>query len=122
MGKARLDGYRKKAFLVSKIDVRTRKVAALQVDESLRRLQTDHIDLLQFHEIIRDTDPERIFAAGGGTEAMLDAKKAGKVRYIGFTGHKRADINLKMLEPGFYHSFTFYTVQMPLNLMDADYK
>jgi len=81
MGKALLDGYRKKAFLMSKIDGRTRKVAALQIDESLRRLQTDHIDLLQFHEIIRDTDPERIFAAGGGMEAMLEAKKAGKVRW-----------------------------------------
>ncbi|PYY05375.1 MAG: aldo/keto reductase [Acidobacteria bacterium] len=121
MGKALLDGYRKKAFLMSKIDGRTRKVAALQIDESLRRLQTDHIDLLQFHEIIRDTDPERIFAAGGGMEAMLEAKKAGKVRYIGFTGHKSPDIHLKMLETGFSHSFTFDTVQMPLNVMDAHY-
>ena len=122
MGKALLDGYRKKAFLMSKIDGRTRKVAALQIDESLRRLQTDHIDLLQFHEIIRDTDPERIFAAGGGMEAMLEAKKAGKVRYIGFTGHKSPDIHLKMLETGFSHSFTFDTVQMPLNVMDAHYR
>jgi len=121
MGKALLDGYRKKAFLMSKIDGRTRKVAALQIDESLRRLQTDHIDLLQFHEIIRDTNPERIFAAGGGMEAMLEAKKAGKVRYIGFTGHKSPDIHLKMLETGFSHSFTFDTVQMPLNVMDAHY-
>ena len=121
MGKALLDGYRKKAFLMSKIDGRTRKVAALQIDESLRRLQTDHIDLLQFHEIIRATDPERIFAAGGGMEAMLEAKKAGKVRYIGFTGHKSPDIHLKMLETGFSHSFTFDTVQMPLNVMDAHY-
>ena len=121
MGKALRDGYRKKAFLMSKIDGRTPKVAARQIDESLRRLQTDHIDLMQFHEVIRDTDPDRIFGAGGGIEAMLDAKKAGKVRYIGFTGHKSPDIHLKMLETGFAHNFTFDTVQMPLNVMDAHY-
>ena len=121
MGKALRDGYREKAFLMSKIDGHTRKAAAQQIDESLRRLQTDHIDLLQFHEVIRDTDPEHIFAAGGGMEAMLEAKKAGKVRYIGFTGHKSPDIHLKMLETGFAHQFTFDTVQMPLNVMDAHY-
>ena len=121
MGKALRDGYREKAFLMSKIDGHTRKAAVQQIDESLRRLQTDHIDLLQFHEVIRDTDPEHIFAAGGGMEAMLEAKKAGKVRYIGFTGHKGPDIHLKMLETGFAHQFTFDTVQMPLNVMDAHY-
>jgi predicted aldo/keto reductase-like oxidoreductase len=121
MGKALRDGYRQKAFLMTKIDGRTRKAAAEQIEESLRRLQTDHIDLLQFHEVIRDTDPERIFAAGGGMEAVLDAKKQGKVRYIGFTGHKSPDIHLKMLKTASAHQFTFDAVQMPLNVMDAHY-
>src|ERR1700683_5354029 len=97
MGKALRDGYRQKAFLMTKIDGRTRKAAAQQIEESLRRLQTDRIDLLQFHEVIRDTDPDLIFAAGGGMEAALEAKKAGKIRYIGFTGHKSPDIHLQML-------------------------
>ncbi len=88
MGKALRDGYRQKAFLMTKIDGRTKAAAEQQLNQSLQRLQTDHIDLLQFHEVIRDTDPERIFAAGGGMEAVVAAKKAGKVRYIGFTGHK----------------------------------
>ena len=121
MGKALRDGYRQKAFLMTKIDGRTRKAAAQQIEESLRRLQTDCIDLLQFHEVIRDTDPERIFAAGGGMEAALDAKKQGKVRYIGFTGHKSPDIHLKMLKTASAHQFTFDAVQMPLNVMDAHY-
>jgi predicted aldo/keto reductase-like oxidoreductase len=121
MGKALRDGYRQKAFLMTKIDGRTKKAAAEQMDESLRRLQTDHIDLLQFHEIIRDTDPDRIFAPGGGMEAVLEAKKQGKVRYIGFTGHKSPDIHLKMLNTAFAHQFTFDAVQMPLNVMDAHY-
>src|SRR6202007_1524043 len=82
MGKALRDGYRQKAFLMTKIDGQTKKAAAAQIDESLHRLQTDHIDLLQFHEVIRMTDPERIFASGGGLEAALEAKKAGKVRFI----------------------------------------
>src|SRR5215471_17197993 len=88
MGKALQDGYRKKAFLMTKIDGQTKKAAAQQLEESLRRLQTDHIDLLQCHEVIRDTDPARIFAEGGGMEAVLEARKQGKVRFIGFTGHK----------------------------------
>ena len=121
MGKALRDGYRQKAFLMTKIDGRTKKAAAEQMDESLRRLQTDHIDLLQFHEVIRDTDPDRIFAPGGGMEAVLEAKKQGKVRYIGFTGHKSPDIPLKMLDTAFAHQFTFDAVQMPLNVMDAHY-
>jgi len=121
MGKALGDGYRQKAFLMSKIDGRTKKAAAAQIDESLRRLQTDHIDLMQFHEVIRDGDPDRIFSEGGGMEAMLEAKKAGKVRYIGFTGHKSPDIHLKMLNTAFAHNFTFDSVQMPLNVMDAHY-
>jgi predicted aldo/keto reductase-like oxidoreductase len=122
MGKALRDGYRKKAFLMTKIDARTRKGAARQVDESLRRLQTETIDLLQFHEVIRDTDPELIFAANGGMEAVLEAKQKGKVRYIGFTGHKSPDIHLKMLNTAFSHDFTLNSVQMPLNLMDAHYE
>ena len=121
MGKALRDGYRQKAFLMTKIDGRTRKAASDQLEESLRRLQTDHIDLLQFHEVIRDTDPDRIFANGGGMEAVLEAKKQGKVRYIGFTGHKSPDIHLKMLETAFAHQFTFDAVQMPLNVMDAHF-
>ncbi len=121
MGKALRDGYRQKAFLMTKIDGQTKKAAAQQMDESLRRLQTDHIDLLQFHEVIRDTDPDRIFAPGGGMEAVLEAKKQGKVRYIGFTGHKRPDIHLKMLNTAFSYQFTFDAVQMPLNVMDAHY-
>jgi predicted aldo/keto reductase-like oxidoreductase len=121
MGKALRDGYRGKAFLMSKIDGQTRKAAAAQIDESLRRLQSDHVDLMQFHEVIRETDPERIFGAGGGMEAMLEAKKAGKVRYIGFTGHKSPDIHLKMLNTAFAHEVTFHAVQMPLNVMDAHY-
>ena len=121
MGKALRDGYRNKAFLMTKIDGRTKKAAMDQLEESLRRLQTDHIDLLQFHEVIRDTDPDRIFAVGGSLEAVLEAKKQGKLRYIGFTGHKSPDIHLKMLNTAFSHNFTFDSVQMPLNVMDAHY-
>jgi uncharacterized protein len=121
MGKALRDGYRQRAFLMTKIDGRTKKAAAEQIEESLRRLQTDHIDLLQFHEIIRMEDPDRVFAARGGMEAAVEAKKAGKIRYIGFTGHKSPDIHLKMLETADAHQFHFDTVQMPLNVMDAHY-
>jgi uncharacterized protein len=122
MGKALRDGYRQKALLMTKIDGQTKKAAATQIDESLRRLQTDHIDLLQFHEVIRMTDPERIFAPGGGMEAVLESKKAGKVRYIGFTGHKNPAIHLHMLETAAAHQFHFDAVQMPLNAMDAHYE
>ena len=121
MGKALRDGYRQKAFLMTKIDGQTKKAATEQLEESLRRLQTDHVDLLQFHEVIRETDPARIMGAGGGMEAVLEAKKQGKVRYIGFTGHKSPDIHLKMLETAFARQFTFDAVQMPLNVMDAHY-
>jgi uncharacterized protein len=121
MGKALRDGYRQKAFLMTKIDGRTKKAATQQLDESLHRLQTDHLDLLQFHEVIRDTDPTRIFAEGSGMEALMEARKQGKVRYIGFTGHKSPDIHLKMLETAFAHGFTFDAVQMPLNVMDAHF-
>ena len=121
MGKALRDGYRQKAFLMTKIDGRTKQAASQQIEESLRRLQTDHIDLMQFHEVIRDNDPDRIFAKGGGMEAVVEAKQQGKIRYIGFTGHKSPDIHLKMLNTAFSHDFTFDTVQMPLNVMDAHF-
>jgi len=121
MGKALRDGYRQKAFLMTKIDGRTRVAAAQQIDESLRRLQTDHIDVMQFHEVIRDSDPGRIFAPQGGMEALLAAQKAGKVRYLGFTGHKSPDIHLKMLETWLAHDLTPDTVQMPLNVMDVHF-
>jgi predicted aldo/keto reductase-like oxidoreductase len=121
MGKALRDGYRQKAFLMTKIDGRDKLTAAAQINESLKRLQTDHVDVLQFHEVIRDSDPDRIFAGGGAIEAALEARKAGKTRYIGFTGHKSPDIHLKMLAAASQHHFTFDTVQMPLNVMDAHF-
>jgi predicted aldo/keto reductase-like oxidoreductase len=122
VGKALRDGYRQQTFLMTKIDGRDKKSAALQIEESLRRLQTDRIDLLQFHEIIRMDDPDRIFALAGAMEAVLEAKKQGKVRYIGFTGHKSPDIHLKMLSVAADHQFRFDAVQMPLNVMDAHYE
>ncbi len=121
MGNALRNGYRQKAFLMSKIDGRTKAAATSQIDESLRRLQTDRIDLLQFHEVIRENDPDRILADGGAMEAVVHAQKAGKIRFIGFTGHKSPDIHLKMLATASKHKFTFDAVQMPLNVMDAHF-
>ena len=121
MGRALRDGYRQKAFLMTKIDGRNKTAGATQINESLRRLQTDRIDLLQFHEVIRDSDPDGIFAKGGAMEVVLEAKKAGKIRFIGFTGHKSPDIHLKMLATAAQHGFTFDAVQMPLNVMDAHF-
>jgi len=121
MGNALRDGYRQKAFLMSKIDGRTKAAATSQINESLKRLQTDRIDLMQFHEVIRETDPDRVFAEGGALEAVIEAKKAGKIRYIGFTGHKSPEIHLKMLTTASQHKFTFDAVQMPLNVMDAHF-
>jgi aryl-alcohol dehydrogenase-like predicted oxidoreductase len=121
MGKALRDGYREKAFLMTKIDGRNKATASRQLEESLRRLRTDRIDLLQFHEVIRDTDPDCIFAPGGALEAVLAAKKAGKIRFMGFTGHKSPDIPLKMLATAAQQHFSFDTVQMPLNVMDAHF-
>jgi predicted aldo/keto reductase-like oxidoreductase len=121
MGNALRDGYRQKAFLMSKIDGRTKAAATSQINESMRRLQTDRIDLLQFHEVIRDSDPDRIFAEGGGMEAVREAQKAGKIRFIGFTGHKSPAIHLKMLATAFKYGFAFDAVQMPLNVMDAHF-
>jgi diketogulonate reductase-like aldo/keto reductase len=122
MGKALTGGYRNRVFLMTKIDGRTRAAAAQQIDESLQRLQTDHVDLMQFHEVIRLEDPDRIFSEGGGMEAMLAAQKAGKVRYIGFTGHKDPYVHLRMLDHARAHNFLFDTVQMPLNVMDAHFR
>ena len=122
MGKALRDGYREKVFLMSKIDGRTKESATSQIDESLQRLQTDRIDLMQFHEIIRMEDPDRIFAEGGGIEAMQAAQQAGKIRYIGFTGHKDPLVHLRMLEIAANHKFRFDAVQMPLNVMDTHFR
>jgi predicted aldo/keto reductase-like oxidoreductase len=121
MGNALRGGYRQRAFLMSKIDGRNKAAAASQINESLRRLQTDRIDLLQFHEVIRDSDPDRVFGEGGAMEAVLEARKAGKIRFMGFTGHKSPDIHLKMLATAAKHGFTFDAVQMPLNVMDAHF-
>ncbi|MCU1325053.1 MAG: tas [Bryobacterales bacterium] len=122
MGKALKDGYRKRVFLMTKYNGRTRAMAAKQIDESLRRLQVDTIDLIQLHENIRMEDPDRFFAKGGALEAVLAAKQAGKVRYIGFTGHKDPSIHLKMLDVAAQHKFHFDTCQMPLNVLDYHFR
>ena len=115
-------GYRNKVFLMSKMDGRTKKEAADQIDTSLKRLRTDHIDLVQHHEILRYDDPDRVFAEGGAMEAFEEARKAGKLRFIGFTGHKDPRIHLQMLEVAAQRGFHFDSVQMPLNVMDAHFR
>ena len=122
MGKALRDGYREKAFVMTKIDGRSGKEAARQLDESLQRLRVDCIDLVQHHEIIRYEDPHRVFAEEGANVALLEARDAGKLRYIGFTGHKDPRVHLYMLEVAEQYGFRFDTVQLPLNLMDAHYR
>jgi predicted aldo/keto reductase-like oxidoreductase len=122
MGKALRDGYREQAFLMTKIDGRSKTEAARQLDQSLKRLQVDCIDLVQHHEIIRFEDPHRIFDEEGANAALTEAREAGKLRYIGFTGHKDPRVHLYMLEVAADHGFTFDTVQMPLNVMDAHYR
>jgi aryl-alcohol dehydrogenase-like predicted oxidoreductase len=122
MGAALAGGRRQKVFLMTKLDGRTRESAAQQLEQSLRRLKTDVIDLVQVHEVIRRNDAERIFAAGGAMEALVAAQKAGKLRFIGFTGHKDPDIHLHMLQTALARGFTFDTVQLPLNVMDAHYR
>jgi predicted aldo/keto reductase-like oxidoreductase len=122
MGKALRDGYRDKAFLMTKIDGRSKSEAARQLDESLRRLQTDCIDLVQHHEILRFEDPHRIFDEEGAQAALTEARQAGKLRYIGFTGHKDPRIHLYTLEVARERKVTFDTVQLPLNVMDAHYR
>jgi aryl-alcohol dehydrogenase-like predicted oxidoreductase len=118
MGHALRDGYRERVFLMTKIDGHTREAAAGQIEQCLERLQTEMIDLIQLHEMIRPDDPERVFAPNGAMEALIAAREAGKIRYIGFTGHKDPAIHRKMLEQG----FDFDTVQMPLNVMDAHFR
>lgn len=113
---------RGRVFMMTKNDGRTADEFNKQLDESLKRLQTDHVDLIQFHEIIRFDDPDRIFSDGGAAQAALAAKKAGKVHYIGFTGHKDPHIHLYMLEVADRHNFVFDTVQMPINVMDAHFR
>jgi aryl-alcohol dehydrogenase-like predicted oxidoreductase len=122
MGKALRYGYRERVFLMTKIDGRTKEEATKQLDESLRRMQTDHIDLVQHHEILRFEDPNRIFDEQGANAALLEARDAGKIRFIGFTGHKDPRIHLYMLEVAEENGFRFDTVQMPLNVMDAHYR
>ena len=122
MGKALGDGYRERAFLMTKIDGRTKQEAAKQLDESLRRLQVDYIDLVQHHEVLRYEDPHRIFAEAGANAALVEAREAGKLRYIGFTGHKDPHIHLHMLDVAAENGFKFDTAQMPLNVMDAHYR
>jgi len=122
MGKALRDGYREKAFLMTKIDGRSKKEAARQLDESLQRFAVDHIDLVQHHEILRYEDPHRVFHEDGANAALIEARAAGKIRYIGFTGHKDPRVHLYMLEIADQQGFKFDTVQMPLNLFDAHYR
>ena len=122
MGKALRDGYREKVFLMTKIDGRTRQSATSQIDESLKRLQSDHIDLMQIHENLRMEDADRCFAEGGAIEALEEAKKAGKVRYIGFTGHKDPVVHNRMLDIAAEHKFHFDSCQMPLNVLDATFR
>ena len=122
MGKALRDGYRDKVFLMTKIDGRSKKEATKQLDESLKRLQVETIDLVQHHEIIRYEDPHRIFDEEGANAALVEAQKAGKLRWIGFTGHKDPHIHLHMLNVAKENGFKFASAQMPLNVMDAHYR
>jgi predicted aldo/keto reductase-like oxidoreductase len=121
MGKALAGSYRQKAFLMTKLDGRTPSAAKQQLDQSLSRLKTDYIDLVQIHEVIRMSDPEQAFQPGYIVDVLKAAQKAGKVRYIGFTGHKSPEIHLHMIETATKHGFTFDTVQLPLNVMDAHF-
>jgi len=121
VGKA-LKGYRQKVFVMTKFDGRTKASALQQLNESLQRLQVDHVDLWQFHENIRLEDPDQFFAQSGAVEACSEAKRAGKVRYIGFTGHKDPTVHLRMLELAEKHNFHFDTAQMPINVMDAHFR
>src|SRR5213594_743103 len=122
MAKALRDGYRAQAFLMTKIDGRSKESATRQLDESLKRFGVDHFDLVQHHEILRYEDPHRIFDPDGANAALVRARAAGKIRYIGFTGHKDPHIHLYMLEVADQNGFVFDTVQMPLNLFDAHYR
>jgi aryl-alcohol dehydrogenase-like predicted oxidoreductase len=122
VGKALQGGYREKVFVMTKFDGRTKAAALKQLDESLQRLQVEMIDLWQFHENIRLEDPDRFFAEGGAAEAVEEARKAGKIKFVGFTGHKDPSVHLRMLEMAERHNFSFDAVQMPLNVMDAHFR
>jgi len=122
LGKALADGYRAKAFVMTKVDGRTKKEATRQLNQSLKRLGTDYVDLLQHHEVIRFEDPDRIFGEDGAMEAFVQARQEGKIRYIGFTGHKDPHVHLYMLSKARQAGFRFETVQMPLNVMDAHFR
>jgi aryl-alcohol dehydrogenase-like predicted oxidoreductase len=122
MGKALKDGYREKVFLMTKIDGRSKQEAGRQLDECLKRLQTDRIDLVQHHEVLRYEDPHRIFDPEGAHGALVEAQRAGKIRFVGFTGHKDPHIHLHMIEVAREHGVVFDTAQMPLNVMDAHYR
>jgi aryl-alcohol dehydrogenase-like predicted oxidoreductase len=119
LGRA-LKGKRDRAVVMTKVCThgRNKNVAMRQLEESLTRLQTDHVDVWQIHEVIYENDPDLIFAPNGAAEALLEAKRQGKVRFLGFTGHKDPSIHLKMLS----HNFPFDTVQMPLNCLDATFR
>jgi predicted aldo/keto reductase-like oxidoreductase len=121
MGKALQDGYRGKAFLMTKIDGRTGEAARQQLEQSMTRLKTDHLDLIQIHEVIRMTDPEQAFRPGYVVDVLQQMRKEGKVRFIGFTGHKSPEMHLNMIETADKHGFTFDTVQMPVNALDEHY-
>jgi diketogulonate reductase-like aldo/keto reductase len=122
MGLALRDGYRAKAFLMTKVDGRDAKTATSQLDESLKRLQTDHVDLIQLHDIHATDEAEKVFGPGGAIEGLVAARKAGKTRYIGFTGHKDPSFHLHLLQVADQHGFLFDAVQMPLNVLDAHFK
>ncbi len=122
MGEALRNGYRDKIFLMTKLDGRTKSEYNKQLEQSMGRLRADVIDLVQFHEVLRMEDPDRIFADGGAIEAAVAAKQAGKIRYIGFTGHKDPAVHLRMFEVAEKHGFHFDTVQMPVNVMDAHFR
>lgn len=121
MGKALAeDSYRQRAFLMTKDCAHDRRAnnSELKLEQSLKRLKTDYLDLWQLHEVVWEDDPDWIFAPGGSAEALLKAKEAGKVRYIGFTGHKSPAIHNRMLSQG----FPWDAVQMPINVFDAHYE
>ena len=122
LGRALKDGYRQKAFVMTKLDARTAKDYNKQLEQSMGRLDMDVIDLVQFHEILRFEDPDRIFADDGAIHAAIAARAAGKIRYIGFTGHKDPLIHLRMFEVAEQNGFHFDTVQMPVNGMDAHFR
>jgi predicted aldo/keto reductase-like oxidoreductase len=122
MGKALRGGRRERVFLMTKIDGRSKRAAARQLDESLRRLRTDHVDLVQHHEMLRFEDADRIFQEDGAQAALEEARAAGKLRYTGFTGHKDPRIHLHTLELARQAGVAFDAVQMPLNVMDAHFR